>query len=96
VVVCAKGYPGTYAKGLEIEGIDAARAIERQPGEDVIVFHAGTARKDGKVVTAGGRVLGVTALAATGARAAELARAAAGCIRFEGAFFRKDIGAGLP
>jgi phosphoribosylamine--glycine ligase len=96
VVVCAKGYPGTYAKGLEIEGIDAARAIERQPGEDVIVFHAGTARKDGKVVTAGGRVLGVTGLAATGARAAELARAAAGCIRFEGAFFRKDIGAGLP
>jgi phosphoribosylamine--glycine ligase len=96
VVVCAKGYPGTYAKGLEIEGIDAARAIERQSGEDVIVFHAGTARKDGKVVTAGGRVLGVTALAATGARAAELARAAAGCIRFEGAFFRKDIGAGLP
>jgi phosphoribosylamine-glycine ligase len=41
-------------------------------------------------------VLGVTGLAATGARAAELARAAAGCIRFEGAFFRKDIGAGLP
>jgi phosphoribosylamine--glycine ligase len=95
VVVCSKGYPGDYPKGLEIEGIDEARAIERQPGEDVMVFHAGTARKDGKVVTAGGRVLGVTALAATGARAAELAREAASKIRFAGAFFRRDIGDGL-
>jgi phosphoribosylamine--glycine ligase len=95
VVVCSKGYPGDYPKGLEIEGIDEARAIERQPGEDVVVFHAGTARKDGKVVTAGGRVLGVTALAATGARAAELAREAASKIRFAGAFFRRDIGDGL-
>lgn len=95
VVVCSKGYPSDYPKGLEIEGIDEARAIERQPGEDVVVFHAGTARKDGKVVTAGGRVLGVTALAATGARAAELAREAASKIRFAGAFFRRDIGDGL-
>jgi phosphoribosylamine--glycine ligase len=95
VVVCSKGYPGDYPKGLEIEGIDEARAIERQPGEDVMVFHAGTARKDGKVVTAGGRVLGVTALAATGTRAAELAREAASKIRFAGAFFRRDIGDGL-
>ena len=95
VVVCSKGYPGDYPKGLEIEGIDEARAIERQPGEDVMVFHAGTARKDCKVVTAGGRVLGVTALAATGARAAELAREAASKIRFAGAFFRRDIGDGL-
>jgi phosphoribosylamine--glycine ligase len=95
VVVCSKGYPGDYPKGLEIEGIDEARSIERQPGEDVVVFHAGTARKDGKVVTAGGRVLGVTALAASGARAAELAREAAAKIRFAGAFFRRDIGSGL-
>lgn len=95
VVVCAKGYPGSYAKGLEITGLDDARAVQRAPGEDVVIFHAGTARKDGKVVTNGGRVLGVTALAETSARAAELARAAAACIRFDGAFYRRDIGASL-
>lgn len=95
VVVCAKGYPGTYAKGHEISGLDDARAIERAPGEDIVIFHAGTTRKDGKLVTNGGRVLGVTALADSGARAAELARAAAACIRFDGAFFRHDIGVGL-
>jgi len=95
VVVCAKGYPGNYAKGLEITGLEDARAVQRAPGEDVVLFHAGTARKDGKVVTNGGRVLGVTALAETSARAAELARAAAACIRFDGAFYRRDIGASL-
>jgi phosphoribosylamine--glycine ligase len=95
VVVCAKGYPGSYAKGLEITGLEDARAVQRAPGEDVVIFHAGTARKDGKVVTNGGRVLGVTALAETSARAAELARAAAACIRFDGAFYRRDIGASL-
>jgi phosphoribosylamine--glycine ligase len=96
VVVCAKGYPGDYAKGLEITGIDDAKATERAPDEDVVVFHAGTTRKDGKLVTNGGRVLGVTALAATSARAAELAREAAAKIRFDGAFFRRDIGVQLP
>ncbi|MFM7052027.1 MAG: phosphoribosylamine--glycine ligase [Planctomycetota bacterium] len=95
VVVCSKGYPGSYAKGLPIEGIDEARAVEKEPGEEVIVFHAGTARKDGKVVTSGGRVLGVTALAATSERASALATQAAAKIRFEGAFFRRDIGASL-
>lgn len=95
VVVCAKGYPGSYAKGLEITGLEDARAVQRAPGEDVVIFHAGTARKDGKVVTNGGRVLGVTALAESSARAAELARAAAACIRFDGAFYRRDIGASL-
>ena len=96
VVVCAKGYPGKYAKGLEIEGIDEAEATPRGEGEDVVVFHAGTARKDGKIVTNGGRVLGVTALAATLERASELASAAAARIRFDGAFFRRDIGRSLP
>ncbi len=95
VVVCAKGYPGNYAKGLEITGLEEARAVQRAPGEDVVIFHAGTARKNGKVVTNGGRVLGVTALAETSARAAELAREAAACIRFDGAFYRRDIGASL-
>ena len=95
VVVCAKGYPGSYAKGLEITGLEEAKSIDRAPDEDVVVFHAGTTRKDGKLVTNGGRVLGVTALAATSARAAELAREAAAKIHFEGAFFRRDIGVGL-
>jgi len=95
VVVCSKGYPGNYAKGLEIEGLDEAKAVEKLPGEEIIVFHAGTARKSGKVVTSGGRVLGVTALAATAERASALATLAASQIRFEGAFFRRDIGASL-
>jgi len=92
VVVCAKGYPGSYAKGLEIEGLDEAKATPRDADEDVVIFHAGTTRKGGKLVTNGGRVLAVTALAATVERASELATQAAGRIRFEGAFFRRDIG----
>ncbi|MEI7877937.1 MAG: phosphoribosylamine--glycine ligase [Planctomycetota bacterium] len=94
VMVCAKGYPGNYAKGLEITGLEDAKAVQRNPGEDVLLFHSGTTRRNGNLVTNGGRVLGVTALAATNARAAELARQAAACIRFEGAFFRRDIGSG--
>lgn len=92
VVVCSKGYPGSYAKGLEITGLDDARSIERAPDEEVLLFHAGTMRKHGKLVTNGGRVIGVTALAATVRRASELATAAAAKIRFDGAFFRRDIG----
>jgi phosphoribosylamine--glycine ligase len=92
VVVCSKGYPGSYPKGLEIEGLDEAKAVERAPGEDIVLFHAGTAVKGGKVVTAGGRVIGVTALAASLERASELASLAAGKIRFDGAFYRPDIG----
>jgi len=95
VVVCAAGYPGSYAKGHEITGLDEVKATPRAADEDIVVFHAGTARRDGKVVTNGGRVLGVTALARTSARAAELAREAASRVRFEGAFFRRDIGASL-
>jgi phosphoribosylamine---glycine ligase len=92
VVVCSKGYPGNYAKGAEIEGIDEARAVDRNPGEDILVFHSGTKRSGGKLVTNGGRVLGVTALAADLARARDLANLAASRIRFEGAFYRRDIG----
>ncbi len=92
VVVCSKGYPGSYPKGLEIEGLDEAKAVERAAGEDIVLFHAGTSVKGGKVVTAGGRVIGVTALAATLERASELAGLAASKIRFEGAFYRPDIG----
>jgi phosphoribosylamine--glycine ligase len=92
VAVCAEGYPGTPRAGDPIEGIGDAVACAG-PGEEVHVFHAGTARReDGTVVTAGGRVLGVTALAADLRRARDLATAAAARIRFTGAFFRRDIG----
>jgi phosphoribosylamine--glycine ligase len=95
VVVCAKGYPGNYAKGLEITGLEEAKAVDHAPDEEIVIFHAGTTRKNGRLVTNGGRVLGVTALAKTSARASELATKAAACIKFEGAFFRRDIGANL-
>jgi len=92
VVLCSKGYPGAITTGHPIEGIEAAEKSARS-GEDVVVFHAGTTTNaEGKVVTNGGRVLGVTALAATLARAQALANEAAAKIRFEGAFFRRDIG----
>lgn len=95
VVVCSKGYPGSYPKGLEITGLDEAKTVERGPGEEIVIFHAGTTRKGGKIVTNGGRVLGVTALAETVERASALASEAASKIQFEGAFYRRDIGRSL-
>jgi len=86
VVMASGGYPGEYAKGKVIEGLDAAAKMK-----DVMVFHAGTAVKDGKIVTAGGRVLGVTAVGNTIADAKKLAYAAVDVIKFEGAYYRKDI-----
>ena len=88
-VVCASGgYPGEHGTGVVIEGLDEAAAV---PG--VEVFHAGTARRNGRVVTAGGRVLAVSALGGTLAEARERAYEVAGAIRFEGMHFRKDIAA---
>jgi len=87
VNLASGGYPGTYRTGLPIDGIDAA---ERREG--VRVFHAGTAERDGKLVTAGGRVLGVTAVADDLATAVARAYAAIGDIHFEGMHFRRDIG----
>lgn len=88
VVMAAEGYPGAYRKGDVIEGLDDARACEK-----AMVFHAGTARDDrGRWVTAGGRVLGVTARGATVATAIENAYRAVACIRWRGVHFRKDIG----
>jgi phosphoribosylamine--glycine ligase len=87
VVMASGGYPGDYKKGIPIKGIDEANAM---PG--VQVFHAGTARKDGAVVTAGGRVLNVCALGNTLKEAQQLANAACDKIHFNGAFFRRDIG----
>jgi phosphoribosylamine--glycine ligase len=87
VVMASGGYPGDYAKKKPIEGLDKAAKLP-----DVMVFHAGTAMSDGKVVTAGGRVLGVTAIGRTIAEAREKAYHAAGLIHFDGAHYRKDIG----
>lgn len=86
VILASGGYPGAYRKGLPVTGLDQAAALD-----DVLLFHAGTALRDGQIVTAGGRVLAVTALG-TGLRAA-VGRAyeAVGKIHFEGLHFRTDI-----
>jgi len=86
VVMASGGYPGNYQKGKVITGLDAAARLK-----DVMVFHAGTAEKDGQIVTAGGRVLGVTALGDTIAQAKAKAYEAVALISFEGAYCRKDI-----
>ncbi|MGD0077445.1 MAG: phosphoribosylamine--glycine ligase [Sedimentisphaerales bacterium] len=86
VVMASGGYPGDYQKGKEITGIDKASELK-----DVVVFHAGTAMKDGKVVTAGGRVLGITATGGTVADAKARAYEGVSRISFEGAHFRHDI-----
>jgi phosphoribosylamine---glycine ligase len=86
VVLASGGYPGTYQVGAPIEGVDAAEAT------GAVVFHAGTAQRDGRLVTAGGRVLGVTAVGDDLGSAVEAAYEAVGRIRFEGMHFRRDIG----
>ena len=87
VVLASGGYPGEYRTGLPIEGIERAEA---HPG--VTAFHAGTAWRDGRLTTAGGRVLGVTALGADIPAAVAGAYAAAAEIRFDGVHYRRDIG----
>jgi phosphoribosylamine--glycine ligase len=87
VVVASGGYPGAHTTGHPIEGLDRAAA---RPG--VIVFHAGTAMRDGRVVTAGGRVLGVTATAADIPSAIRAAYGAVADVHFEAMHFRRDIG----
>ncbi len=86
VVMAAEGYPGKYAKGKEIFGLEEAG---RQSG--VVVFHAGTSLADGKVLTNGGRVLGVTALDDDLPAAIKRAYEAVGKIKWEGFHYRKDI-----
>jgi len=86
VVMAAGGYPGSYKKGDVISGLDSLP-------EGVTVFHAGTSSgEDGKVLTAGGRVLGVTGTGATHEEARASAYAGVSNITFQGAVFRKDIG----
>ena len=84
VVLASRGYPERASSGDPIAGLD-----EVPPG--VEVFHAGTAERDGEVVTAGGRVLGVTALGAGRDDARAAAYAAADVIQFEGRQLRRDI-----
>ena len=89
VVLASGGYPGSYAKGKVITGIEDAEALD-----DVTVFHAGTkVDADGNLVTAGGRVLNVVALGATFEDARERAYQACDLIQFEGKQLRRDIGA---
>jgi len=87
VVLASGGYPGSYEKGKVIRGLDAASSLDR-----VTVFHAGTALDGDDVVTAGGRVLSVTAIGETIDEAADLAYEAAAKIDFEGKQLRQDIG----
>lgn len=86
IVMASKGYPGAYSKGVEITGFPEAQALGLQ------VFHAGTALKDGRVVTSGGRVLTVTAVQENLVSARDEARKGLAAIKFEGAVYRKDIG----
>jgi phosphoribosylamine--glycine ligase len=88
VVMASGGYPGEYEKGKEITGLEAADAMK-----DVVVFHAGTREEDGRILTAGGRVLGVTALGADITEARDRAYEAVKAIRFPRAHYRTDIGA---
>ncbi|MEG1932862.1 MAG: phosphoribosylglycinamide synthetase C domain-containing protein, partial [Pygmaiobacter sp.] len=88
IVLASGGYPQKYATGKTIHGL-ANGAV---PQEDVVVYHAGTAREGDELVTAGGRVLGVCATAPTLQRALETAYAGANKISFEGGYKRKDIG----
>jgi phosphoribosylamine--glycine ligase len=86
VVMASGGYPGSYRTGFPVSGLGAAE-------DDLLVFHAGTRRDGGRVLTSGGRVLGVTGLGATASAAAARAYGAVGGIRFENAAWRTDIGA---
>ena len=87
VVMATKGYPGSYGKGSEIGNL--ARAAE---GDDVEIFHAGTAMKDGKLIANGGRVLNVSALGKTAAEAQRRAYHAVDLIDWPEGFCRRDIG----
>lgn len=87
VVMASRGYPGAYEKGHEIFGLNAAASL---PG--ITLFHAGTERRDGKIVAVGGRVLNVTATGKDVAEAKARAYDAVSRIHWDGSFYRSDIG----
>jgi phosphoribosylamine--glycine ligase len=90
VVVASGGYPGSFETGRPIQGLDAAAA-----SPDAVVFHSGTAEREGRVVTEGGRVLAVTGWGPTVRDARERAYEAASQISFDGMTRRNDIAAGV-
>lgn len=85
VVAASGGYPGDYERGKPISGL-------KEASYEVLIFHAGTAERDGRIVTNGGRVLGVTALGQTLAKAQKRAYSALAKIHFDGIYYRRDIG----
>jgi phosphoribosylamine--glycine ligase len=87
LVLASRGYPASSSKGDPISGLDEARELGAE------VLHAGTAERDGRIVTAGGRVLNVTGMGATPSEARERAYAAAERIQFDGRQLRSDIAA---
>jgi phosphoribosylamine--glycine ligase len=87
VIAASSGYPGSYLTGHRIDGLEEAASI---PG--VEIFHSGTGLVDGHYVTEGGRVLGVTAAAATLEQSLSKVYEALGRIQFEGMYYRRDIG----
>jgi phosphoribosylamine---glycine ligase len=98
VVMASGGYPGSYARGIPIHGLNEVEQASsllagRMPAPLLKIFHAGTASKNGQIVTNGGRVLGVTALGRDLKTAQAAAYAAVAKIHFEGAQFRRDIAA---
>jgi phosphoribosylamine--glycine ligase len=88
VVMAAKGYPGKYEKGKKIYGLEEVAKLK-----DVHVFHAGTSMQREEIITSGGRVLGVTAMGRDIEDAINKAYEAVSLVKFEGAYYRKDIGA---
>lgn len=87
VVMASSGYPGSYVKGNVISGLEEVEHME-----DIQVFHAGTAWENGRIVTSGGRVLGVTALGGSIKEAISQAYKAVSKITWEGVYYRRDIG----
>ena len=87
LVLASRGYPASSSKGDEITGLEEAEALGAE------LLHAGTAEVDGRLVTAGGRVLNVTGVGVTPSEARERAYAAAGRIQFDGRQLRSDIAA---
>lgn len=86
VVLASQGYPDSYTKGFEIAGLD------KLYGENTLIYHAGTSKKDGNIVTNGGRVLCITSVANSLQESLDMNYSAISKINFEGMYYRKDIG----
>ena len=86
-MLCSAGYPGNYEKGKEIKGIEGTES-----DDDIVIFHAGTKMEGDKLITNGGRVLGVSAIGDTLQEALQKAYKAIEKISFEGIQYRRDIG----